>query len=80
MALSDINTRIFRVSTLAGKAEKGPFFRYWLEKLENITFCYCLGWKSWNFIFSTPFNFYWSIEYNILNVQNELITSNTYNN
>ena len=48
MALSDINARIFRVSTLAGKAEKRAFFQIlagkagkhhllllpWLEKLE----------------------------------------------
>ena len=42
------NLCYFRVSTPAGKAGKGAFFRIWLEKLENHRFFSCFGWKSWN--------------------------------
>ena len=32
----------------AGTAGNGPFFRIWLEKLENHRLFSCFGWKSWD--------------------------------
>ena len=54
---------------LAGKAGKTSGFATALAGKAGIFF-----------FFSTPFNFYWSIEYNILNIQNELTTFGTYSN
>ena len=63
------------------KLKKGPFFRYWLEQLKKTSpFAVGLAGKAGILFFPTPFNFYWSTEYNKVDIQNELITFNTYNN
>ena len=72
------------VPTLAGKAvnaEKRAFFQILAGKAgKTSTFATALAGKAEILFFSSPFNFYWSIEYNILDIQNELITFNTYSN
>ena len=69
------------MSSLAGKTGKRAFFQILAGKAgETSPFATALAGKAGILFFSTPFNFYWSIEYNILDIQNELITFNTYNN
>ena len=69
------------MSSLAGKTGKRAFFQILAGKAgETSPFATALAGKAGILFFSAPFNFYWSIEYNILDIQNELITFNTYNN